>query len=84
MSDKNKILNSSGPKKFSKYLIDNDLDINLVMLDTTARTAKDAAKSIGVDVGAIVKSLVFNYKENFTGKDNLVMALISGDKKCDT
>ena len=57
MIDKNKILNSSGPKKISKYLADNNLDINLVVLDTTARTAVDAAKAIGVQVGAIVKSL---------------------------
>ena len=65
MIDKNKILNSSGPKKISKYLADNNLDINLVVLDTTARSAVDAAKAIGVQVGAIVKSLVFNIKEDF-------------------
>ena len=64
MIDKNKILNSSGPKKISKYLSANNLNINLVVLDTTARTAVDAAKSIGVQVGAIVKSLVFNLKED--------------------
>jgi prolyl-tRNA editing enzyme YbaK/EbsC (Cys-tRNA(Pro) deacylase) len=84
MNDKNKILNSSGPRKVSQFLIDNDLEIDLVVLDTTARTAKDAADSIGVDVGAIVKSLVFNFKEDSYGTDNLVMALVSGDKKCDT
>tara|TARA_B100000686_G_C16791938_1_gene979331 strand:+ start:1984 stop:2499 length:516 start_codon:yes stop_codon:yes gene_type:complete len=83
MNNKNKILNSSGPKKISQFLIDNDLSINLVVLDTTARTAKDAADAIGVDVGAIVKSLVFNFKKDSSRTDNLVMALVSGDKKCD-
>mgnify|MGYP001162370396 FL=1 len=84
MIDKNKILNSSGPKRISKYLAANNLDINLVVLDTTARTAVDAAKSIGVQVGAIVKSLVFNIKEDLTGNDRMILALISGDRKCDT
>jgi hypothetical protein len=28
--DKNKILNSSGPKRISKYSNDNNLDINLI------------------------------------------------------
>ena len=83
MIDKNKILNSSGPKRISKYLADNNLDINLVVLDTTARTAVDAAKSIGVQVGAIVKSLVFNLKEDLTGDDHMILALIAGDRKCD-
>ena len=84
MIDKNKILNSSGPKKISKYLADNNLDINLVVLDTTARTAVDAAKAIGVQVGAIVKSLVFNIKEDLTGDDHMILALIAGDRQCDT
>jgi prolyl-tRNA editing enzyme YbaK/EbsC (Cys-tRNA(Pro) deacylase) len=64
-------------------LIENNLDINLVILDTTARTAEDAAKSIGVKVGAIVKSLVFNLKEDLTGYDHMILALIAGDRKCD-
>jgi hypothetical protein len=46
MNDKNKILNSSGPRKVSQFLIDNDLKIDLVVLDTPARTAKDAADSL--------------------------------------
>ena len=83
MIDKTKILNSSGPKKVSKYLNENNLNIDLVVLDTTARTAEDAARSIGVKVGAIVKSLVFNLKEDLTGYDHMILALIAGDRKCD-
>lgn len=45
-------------------------------LATTARTAEDAAASIGVELGAIVKSLVF-----LIG-DEPVMALVSGDRQC--
>ena len=84
MIDKTKILNSSGPKRISKYLSENNLDIDLVVLDTTARTAEDAARSIGVQVGAIVKSLVFNFKEDLSRHDHLILALISGDRTCDT
>ena len=41
------------------YLQSFDPNLSLISLDATARTAKDAAQSLDVDVGAIVKSLVF-------------------------
>ncbi len=47
-------------------------------LVATARTAQDAAASLGCDLGAIVKSLVFA----IGGVP--VMALIAGDRRCDT
>lgn len=50
----------------------------IIELETTARTAEDAAHSLGVEVGAIVKSLVF------TIDGDPVMALIAGDRRCDT
>jgi len=50
----------------------------IVELETTARSAEDAARSLGVDVGAIVKSLVFLVD------GDPVMALIAGDRRCDT
>lgn len=49
----------------------------VVELAETARTAEDAARSLGVEVGAIVKSLVF------TVAGEPVMALVSGDRRCD-
>ena len=49
----------------------------VVALSTTARTAEDAARSLGSDVGAIVKSLIFTVAEQ------PVMALIAGDRRCD-
>ena len=45
-------------------------------LDTTARTAKDAAKSLGCEIGAIVKSLVFRADDTF------LICLVAGDKRC--
>jgi prolyl-tRNA editing enzyme YbaK/EbsC (Cys-tRNA(Pro) deacylase) len=50
----------------------------VIELATTARTAEDAARSLGVEVGAIVKSLVFL----IDGAP--VMALVAGDRRCDT
>jgi prolyl-tRNA editing enzyme YbaK/EbsC (Cys-tRNA(Pro) deacylase) len=50
----------------------------VIELATTARTAEDAARSLGVEVGAIVKSLVFLIE------GAPVMALVAGDRRCDT
>jgi prolyl-tRNA editing enzyme YbaK/EbsC (Cys-tRNA(Pro) deacylase) len=50
----------------------------VIELATTARTAEDAARSLGVEVGAIVKSLLF------TIDGDPVMALVAGDRRCDT
>ena len=50
----------------------------VIELEATARTAEDAARSLGVAVGAIVKSLLF------TIDGDPVMALVAGDRRCDT
>jgi prolyl-tRNA editing enzyme YbaK/EbsC (Cys-tRNA(Pro) deacylase) len=50
----------------------------LIELEATARTAEDAARALGVEVGAIVKSLVFL----IDGRP--VLALVAGDRRCDT
>jgi prolyl-tRNA editing enzyme YbaK/EbsC (Cys-tRNA(Pro) deacylase) len=49
----------------------------VIELETTARTAQDAARSLGVAVGAIVKSLLF------TIDGDAVLALVAGDRRCD-
>ena len=48
----------------------------MIVLNTTARTAKDAANSLNCDVGAIVKSLLFKVQESF------LICLVAGDKRC--
>ena len=58
------------------YLQNFDSNLSLIPLDTTARTAKDAALSLGVEVGAIVKSLVFKSPKNKL----YYLCLVSGDK----
>jgi len=47
-------------------------------LSETARTAQDAADSVGCELGAIVKSLVFRIGAQ------AVIALVAGDRRCDT
>ena len=55
-------------------IFDNSLEI--IELNSTARTALDAANALNCEVGAIVKSLVFRAEDNF------ILCLVSGDKKC--
>ncbi len=62
--------------KVKKYLNNIDDSIELIVLDETARTAEDAAKSLKKEVGAIVKSLLFkNAKTN-----EFYLCLVSGDQ----
>jgi prolyl-tRNA editing enzyme YbaK/EbsC (Cys-tRNA(Pro) deacylase) len=50
---------------------------SVIALAETARSAEDAARSIGTERGSIVKSLVFMVE------GEAVMALIAGDRRCD-
>ena len=47
----------------------------VILLDTSARTALEASSSLGCEVGAIVKSLLFKTDNTFT------LCLVSGDEK---
>ena len=53
-----------------------DKSLEIIELNSTARTALDAANALNCEVGAIVKSLVFRAEDNF------ILCLVSGDKKC--
>ena len=46
------------------YLKIVDPSIKLIELETSARTAQDAANSLQKEVGAIVKSLLFKTNDN--------------------
>ena len=50
--------------------------VRILLLNTTARTASEAAKSLKCEVGAIVKSLLFRADNNF------LICLIAGDRRC--
>ena len=47
----------------------------VIVLENSAKTALQAAKSLNCEVGAIVKSLLFKTEQNFT------LCLVAGDKK---
>ena len=70
------LLNKEPVKRVQEFIAEFDPQLKVLDLDTTARTAKDAAKSLGCDVGAIVKSLVFRADSIF------LVCLVAGDKRC--
>ena len=70
------ILDKESVKRVSKVLSDFDSNLKVEVLNSSARTAVDAAKSLNCEVGAIVKSLLFKADNSF------VLCLVSGDKKC--
>jgi len=62
-------------KRVEEYLKNFDPNLNVILLNTSARTAMEAASSLKCDVGAIVKSLLFKTENTFT------LCLVAGDKK---
>ena len=70
------LLNKGPVKKVKEFIKKFDPKLEVLVLDTTARTAQDAANSLKCEVGAIVKSLLFRTENSF------LICLISGDKRC--
>ena len=70
------ILNKEPVLRAEKSLKQFNSDLEVIVLDQTARTANDAASALSCKVGAIVKSLLFRVGDSF------VLCLVSGDKKC--
>ena len=69
------LLENTAVKRVEKSLIEFDDKLKIIVLDNTARTAIEAASSLGCEVGAIIKSLLFRTNNDFT------LCLIAGDKK---
>ena len=69
------LLNKEPVKRVEKILSEFDTKLKVIILDTSARTALEAASSLGCEVGAIVKSLLFKTEKTFT------LCLVAGDKK---
>lgn len=72
----NEILEHEGVQRVRAALQASGAGSDVIVLDDTARTAEDAAKALGVELGAIVKSLVFLVGNRFA------LALIAGDHRC--
>jgi Cys-tRNA(Pro) deacylase len=69
------LLDKEPVRRVEKSLKEFNPNQSVIILDTSARTAEEAASSLSCEVGAIVKSLLFKTENTFT------LCLISGDKK---
>ena len=69
------LLNKEPVRRIQKILQDFDKNQKIIVLNTSARTALEAAASLGCEIGAIVKSLLFKTESDFT------LCLVAGDKK---
>ena len=69
------LLDKETVKRVEMSLKEFDPLQKVILLDTSARTALEASSSLGCEVGAIVKSLLFKTDNTFT------LCLVSGDKK---
>ena len=70
------LLNKEPVKRVQELISTFDSKLKVIVLNTTARTAKDAATSLKCEVGAIVKSLLFKADDTF------LICLVPGDKRC--
>ena len=70
------VLSKEPVKRVQEFIAQFDPKLKVMALDTTARTAKDAAESLSCEIGAIVKSLVFRADDTF------LICLVAGDKRC--
>ena len=69
------LLDKEPVKRVQSILSNFDPEKKVVVLDNSARTALEAASSLGCEIGAIVKSLLFRTENSFT------LCLVAGDKK---
>jgi len=63
-------------KRVKAILSKYNSKIKVISLNSSARTAEDAANSLSCDIGAIVKSLLFRDEKNY------FICLVAGDKRC--
>jgi Cys-tRNA(Pro) deacylase len=66
-----------GPQRVQSALREMGVEIDVVELDASTRTAQQAADAIGTTLGSIVKSLVF------LADGEPVLVLVAGDQRAD-
>ncbi len=66
-----------GPQRVQAALRQHGLNIQVIELDESARTAEQAAAAIGTQLGSIVKSLLF------LADGQPVLVLVAGDRRAD-
>ena len=69
------LLDKEPVKRAEKSLKEFNSSLDVITLNSSARTAQEAASSLGCEVGAIVKSLLFRTDDTFT------LNLVAGDRK---
>ena len=69
------LLDKEPVRRVEKTLKEFDPTQKVIVLDSSARTALEAASSLGCEVGAIIKSLLFKTENSF------ILCLVAGDKK---
>ena len=69
------LLDKEPVKRVEKLLKEFDPKLRIISLKNSARTALEAASSLGCEVGSIVKSLILKTEKNF------ILCLVAGDKK---
>ena len=69
------LLEKEPVKRAEKSIKEYNSEMSVIVLDSSAKTAIEAASSLSCEVGAIVKSLLFKTENTFT------LFLVSGDKK---
>jgi Cys-tRNA(Pro) deacylase len=70
------LLNKNAVKRVKEFLISYNANLKIIALNTTAKTALNAAKSLKCETGAIIKSLLIKTDDNF------LICLVAGDKRC--
>ena len=70
------LLKKESVQRVIKVLKQFDSSLKVQALNSSARTALDAATSLNCEVGAIVKSLLLRTDDSF------ILCLVSGDKRC--
>ena len=70
------LLDKEPVKRVKEFIGKFNPELEVIVLNTTARTAIDAANSLNCEVGAIVKSLLFKAEDTF------LICLVAVDKKC--
>jgi|TARA_B110001452_G_C15197969_1_gene415774 Cys-tRNA(Pro) deacylase len=69
------LLDKEPVKRVENLLKEFDTKQSIIVLENSARTASEAASSLGCETGAIVKSLLFKTENTF------LLCLVSGNKK---
>ena len=70
------LLNKESVQRVVKVLSKFDDSLRVEVLNSSARTAKDAAISLNCEDGAIVKRLLLRTE------GNIILCLVAGDKRC--